>query len=235
MTKTFREKLGEGGYGSVYKGKLHSGHIVAVKVLSKPSNGQDFINEVATIGRIHHVNVVKLVGYCAERSKRILHFDIKPHNKLLDDNFIPIISDFGRAKFYSTDNTTFGMLLMEMAGVKRDIVTNADAESSQYFPDWIYDRVNKGKDIEIDEHVREIKRKMMIVGLWCKQMSPGDRPSMSQVVKMLEGQNGNLVVPPRPSESTTPTASYNDQSWGTSEVTGSMGLQLGDDDASKDQ
>ena len=59
MTEGFRDKLGEGGYGSVYKGKLRSGTLVAVKILSKPkADGQEFINEVATIGRIHHVNVV---------------------------------------------------------------------------------------------------------------------------------------------------------------------------------
>ncbi|KAA8517931.1 hypothetical protein F0562_015405 [Nyssa sinensis] len=155
MTKNFKDKLGEGGYGSVYKGKLRSGSIVAIKILGKSNtNGQDFINEVATIGRIHHVNVVQLIGYCAERSKRalvydfmpngslekyafsregnksiscekmyeislgvahgmdylhegcdmqILHFDIKPHNILLDENFTPKISDFGLAKLYSAD------------------------------------------------------------------------------------------------------------------------------------
>ena len=59
MTKGFKEKLGEGGYGSVYKGKLLSGHFVAVKMMANSkANGQDFINEVATIGRIYHVNVV---------------------------------------------------------------------------------------------------------------------------------------------------------------------------------
>ncbi|RVW87489.1 Rust resistance kinase Lr10 [Vitis vinifera] len=59
MTKGFKEKLGEGGYGSVYKGKLRSGHFVAVKMMANSkANGQDFINEVATIGRIYHVNVV---------------------------------------------------------------------------------------------------------------------------------------------------------------------------------
>uniref|UniRef100_M1BQU9 Protein kinase domain-containing protein n=1 Tax=Solanum tuberosum TaxID=4113 RepID=M1BQU9_SOLTU len=59
MTRGFKEKLGKGGYGSVYKGKLQSGRDVAVKMLSKPkAGGQDFMNEVATIGRIHHVNVV---------------------------------------------------------------------------------------------------------------------------------------------------------------------------------
>ncbi|KAK6118990.1 hypothetical protein DH2020_047276 [Rehmannia glutinosa] len=328
MTKGFREKLGEGGYGSVYKGKLRSGHDVAVKVLSKPrANGQDFINEVATIGRIHHVNVVKLVGYCAERSKRalvydfmpngslekyiftqqrpnyslswqrkyeiavgvargieylhrgcdiqILHFDIKPHNILLDDNFTPKISDFGLAKFFSTDDTTitltaargtigyvapelinrsiggisykadvysFGMLLMEMVGLKRDIMVN-EPESSQYFPYWIYDRFNKGKDIEIgnaddedddgnDENARKITRKMTIVGLWCIQISPVDRPSMSEVVKMLENENGNLQIPPPPSESHQ-IESYSDQARGT-ESTGSMAL-LADDASSYDQ
>ena len=58
MTNKFSNKLGQGGFDSIYKGKLRSGQIVAVKVLvMNKANGQDFINEVATIGRIHHVNV----------------------------------------------------------------------------------------------------------------------------------------------------------------------------------
>ena len=67
MTNNFANKLGQGGFGSVYKGKLRSGRIVAVKVLvMSKANGQDFINEVATIGRIHHVKVVRLVGFCVQ-------------------------------------------------------------------------------------------------------------------------------------------------------------------------
>ena len=55
MTNGFKDKLGEGGY----EGKLQSGCLVAIKMLDKSkANGQDFISEVATIGRIHHMNVV---------------------------------------------------------------------------------------------------------------------------------------------------------------------------------
>lgn len=158
MTKGFKDKLGEGGYGSVYKGQLRNGHLVAIKLLGGKSraNGQEFINEVATIGTIHHVNVVHLIGFCVDKTKRalvyefmpngslekhifsrermgslssekmfdialgvargieylhrgcdmrILHFDIKPHNILLDVNFTPKVSDFGLAKLYPTDNS----------------------------------------------------------------------------------------------------------------------------------
>ena len=67
MTHNFANKLGQGGFGSIYKGKLRSGRIVALKVLvMSKANGQDFINEFATIGRIHHVKVVRLVGFCVQ-------------------------------------------------------------------------------------------------------------------------------------------------------------------------
>ncbi|KAK4711509.1 hypothetical protein R3W88_006022 [Solanum pinnatisectum] len=290
MTRAFKEKLGEGGYGSVYKGKLQSGRDVAVKMLNKPKAGcQDFMNEVATIGRIHHVNVVGLVGYCVEGTiralvydfmpngsldkyistsqegspllgwqrkydiilgvargigylhrgcdVRILHFDIKPHNILLDENFIPKISDFGLAKLYTTDNSivnltaargtigyvapelisrsigaisykadvySFGMLLMEMLDLNRHEVANEE-NSSQYFPCYIYDKFNKGKEIVVDEEAnddeKKMARKLTLVALWCIQTNPLQRPSMSRVLEMLEGEVEVLEVPPQPLQS----------------------------------
>ncbi|MBA0879730.1 hypothetical protein Goshw_027288, partial [Gossypium schwendimanii] len=87
ITGDFKDKLGEGGYGTVFKGKLRSGKFVAVKLLKvSKGNGQDFINEVATIGRIHHVNVVELVGFCVEGKKQALVYDFMTNGSL--DKFI---------------------------------------------------------------------------------------------------------------------------------------------------
>uniref|UniRef100_A0A2N9EPP2 Protein kinase domain-containing protein n=1 Tax=Fagus sylvatica TaxID=28930 RepID=A0A2N9EPP2_FAGSY len=82
-TKGFKDKLGEGGYGTVYKGKLQSGSLVGIKMLGKSkANGQEFISEVATIGRIHHTNVVQLLGFCAEGPKRALIYEFMPNGSL---------------------------------------------------------------------------------------------------------------------------------------------------------
>ncbi|GKV39794.1 hypothetical protein SLEP1_g47511 [Rubroshorea leprosula] len=83
MTNGFKEKLGEGGFGQVYKAKLQSGRFAAIKALGKSkATGQDFFNEVATIGRIHHVNVVQMIGFCVEGSKRALVYDFMPNGSL---------------------------------------------------------------------------------------------------------------------------------------------------------
>ncbi|TYI96041.1 hypothetical protein E1A91_D01G041600v1 [Gossypium mustelinum] len=286
MTKSFKDKLGEGGYGSVFKGKLRSGHHVAIKLLGKSKgNGQDFINEVASIGRIHHANVAKLIGFCVEGSKQalvydfmsngsldklifteenkntlgwkkmfdivlgvaqgihylhqgcdmqILHFDIKPHNILLDENFNPKVSDFGLAKLYSVDDSivsltaargtigyiapelvyknlggisykadvySFGMLLMEMVGRRKNVNAFADHTSQIYFPSWIYDRLDQGEDIElgdVSDDEKVMVKKMIITAFWCIQLLPSDRPSMSKVLKMLESDVELLEMPPKP-------------------------------------
>ncbi|KAL1829687.1 rust resistance kinase Lr10 isoform X1 [Daucus carota subsp. sativus] len=292
ITNNFSEKLGEGGFGTVYKGKLRSGLFVAVKMLGKSTaTGREFINEVATSGRIHHVNVVELLGFCFEGPKRalvyefmpngslekyifcdckegteeeiaslswikmydisckvasgidylhrgcdmqILHFDIKPHNILLDKNFNPIISDFGLAKSYAADNSivtltaargtmgymapemfykniggisykadvySFGMLLMEMAGRRKNSNPFVDHVSQVHFPSWVYNQFSEGKELEMEDVTEEelkLVKKMIIVALWCIQMKPSERPPMNKVIEMLEGHVEHLVMPPKP-------------------------------------
>ncbi|KAL5763437.1 hypothetical protein ACOSP7_019701 [Xanthoceras sorbifolium] len=287
ITGKFKHKLGQGGYGTVYKGKLSSGIPVAVKVLEhSKGNGDDFINEVAVIGRIHHFNIVRLLGFCSEGTRRaiiyefmfngslekfifskmnksnhrllsweklqkiafgvargveylhqgckqrILHFDIKPHNILLDHNFQPKISDFGLAKLcskdisivsmtaargtvgyiapelysrnfgevsYKSDIFSYGMMLLEMVGCRKNNDLTVENQSQIYFPEWVYNRLSQGREISLkieEDGDEEIAKKLAIVGLWCIQWNPIDRPSMTMVMQMLEGDLHCLEIPP---------------------------------------
>ncbi|KAL1318500.1 hypothetical protein AAHE18_15G210400 [Arachis hypogaea] len=291
MTNSFKVKLGQGGFGVVYKGKLSNDSDVAVKMLNpSKGNGEEFINEVASISRTSHVNVVALLGFCLEGHKKvliyefmsngsldnfiykknpkntpllswdnlyqisigiargleylhrgcnilILHFDIKPHNILLDENFCPKISDFGLAKLcprkeshismsetrgtigyiapevwnrqfgrvsHKSDVYSYGMMLLEMVGMKENIPAKTSHTSEMYFPDWIYKRLDQGTQLGPDDdgevaiEENDVVKKMTMVGLWCIQPIPNDRPTMSRVVEMLEGSMNSLEMPPRP-------------------------------------
>ncbi|XP_065636832.1 LEAF RUST 10 DISEASE-RESISTANCE LOCUS RECEPTOR-LIKE PROTEIN KINASE-like 2.1 isoform X2 [Quercus suber] len=304
FTNSFKVKLGQGGYGGVYKGELLNGRLVAVKVLNaSKGNGDEFINEVASISRTSHVNIVTLLGFCLEGKKRaliyefmpngslekfihsdntktttmplgleklfqiaigiargleylhrgcntrILHFDIKPHNILLDENFSPKISDFGLAKIsprnesnismavargtigyiapevfsrnfgvvsHKSDVYSYGMMILEMVGGKKDIDVGISDTSEIYFPHWIYKRLEQYNDLgfPINMTIEEtaMVRKMILVGLWCIQTNPSDRPSMSKVIEMLEGNIEALQIPPKPFLSSPPRSPIEESS-----------------------
>nr|XP_048319550.1 G-type lectin S-receptor-like serine/threonine-protein kinase At1g67520 [Ziziphus jujuba var. spinosa] len=80
-----KNKLGAGGFGPVYKGKLLEGHEVAIKRLSRGS-GQglvEFKNELILIAKLQHVNLVRLLGCCIHKEEKMLIYEYMP-NKSLD-------------------------------------------------------------------------------------------------------------------------------------------------------
>ena len=98
---------------------------------------------------------------------------------------------------------------MEIVGVNRELRGNKD-DSTKYFPDWIYDCINKGEGVVTgeaennkieDENVtgKSVLEKMTIVGLWCIQINSDNRPSMNTVLEMLEGDIEDLKIPEHPS------------------------------------
>lgn len=82
-----KNKLGKGGFGTVYKG-IWKEKEVAVKRVSKKSNqgSQEFIAEVTTIGNLNHKNLVKLIGWCYENRELLLVYEYMPNGSL--DKFI---------------------------------------------------------------------------------------------------------------------------------------------------
>ncbi|XP_048561580.1 LEAF RUST 10 DISEASE-RESISTANCE LOCUS RECEPTOR-LIKE PROTEIN KINASE-like 2.4 [Triticum urartu] len=285
ITSSRNDQLGKGGYGVVFKGSLHDGRLVAVKFLHDcKGNGDEFVNEVMSIGRTSHVNVVSLYGFCLEGSKRaliyeympngsldkyiysehpkeilgwerlygiaigiargleylhhscntrIVHFDIKPQNILLDKDFSPKIADFGLAKLCHTkeskvsmtgtrgtigfiapevhsqsfgvvstksDVYSYGMMLLEMVGGRRNVKPIVAKSSEKYFPDWIYDHFAQDDGLqacEVTSEIEEIARKMTLIGLWCVQILPAYRPTITKVLEMFERSSDDMDMPPK--------------------------------------
>ncbi|XP_060188160.1 G-type lectin S-receptor-like serine/threonine-protein kinase At1g34300 [Lycium barbarum] len=82
-TNNFTDKIGRGGFGDVYKGKLSDGRVVAVKCLKNVKGGDtEFWAEVTIIARMHHLNLVRLWGFCAEKGRRILIYEYVPNGSL---------------------------------------------------------------------------------------------------------------------------------------------------------
>ncbi|KAG9452562.1 hypothetical protein H6P81_005466 [Aristolochia fimbriata] len=229
MTSGFGEVLGVGASGTVYKGimsttSITSTKLVAVKKLDKlpNQNDQEFKNELTAIAKVHHKNLVPLLGFCDEGpnrllvyefmsngsladllfsdlkpcwnqrvhiafgiargllylheecQKHIIHCDIKPQNVLLDDTFVPRISDFGMAKLLNPNQTrtttnirgtrgyvapewfksmpvtpkvdvySFGVLLLEIICCRRSIEPEVDGGEPGILTFWAFDCYREG-------------------------------------------------------------------------------------------
>ncbi|KAM6549332.1 hypothetical protein CsatB_021008 [Cannabis sativa] len=83
-TENFTTILGQGSFGPVYKATMATGEIIAVKVLASDSKQgeREFQTEVSLLGRLHHRNLVNLVGYCVDKGQRMLLYQFMSNGSL---------------------------------------------------------------------------------------------------------------------------------------------------------
>ncbi|KAL5993910.1 hypothetical protein ACLOJK_038267 [Asimina triloba] len=82
-TEDFKDRLGGGGFGTVFRGELEDNTRITVKRLESRGQGmKEFLAEVETVGNIHHVNLVRLIGFCTERSCKLLVYEYMNNGSL---------------------------------------------------------------------------------------------------------------------------------------------------------
>ncbi|CAM0943210.1 unnamed protein product [Alopecurus aequalis] len=74
-TEGFGKKLGEGGFGSVFEGKLGEVRVAVKRLKCARQGNKEFLAEVETIGSIEHINLVRLIGFCVEKAERLLVYE----------------------------------------------------------------------------------------------------------------------------------------------------------------
>ncbi|KAK3429142.1 hypothetical protein EUGRSUZ_E00546 [Eucalyptus grandis] len=125
-------KLGEGGFGAVYRGRLLNGKEIAVKRLSRASGQglQEFINEMVVISKVQHRNLVRLLGCCAEQDEKLLIYEFMPNKGLDTFLFDPLKREQldWRRRFNIIDGICRGLLYLHRDSrlriIHRDLKTN---------------------------------------------------------------------------------------------------------------
>ncbi|XP_028762665.1 G-type lectin S-receptor-like serine/threonine-protein kinase LECRK1 [Neltuma alba] len=177
-----------------------------------------------------------------------IHCDIKPQNILIDEHFMPKISDFGLAKLlYSNKSRThtmirgtrgyvapewfksvpvtakvdvysYGVMLLEIICCRRSLEMDRDEmeEGQAILIDWVYDCYMEGRiDVLVENDKEAIAdmgrlKKWVMIAIWCIQENPETRPSMKNVMQMLEGL---IEVPSPPFPSSFSSKVHGSQPW----------------------
>ncbi|KAD6794541.1 hypothetical protein E3N88_05437 [Mikania micrantha] len=204
----YDNKLGEGGFGSVYWGQLWDGSQIAVKRLKVYSNKaeMEFAVEVEILARVRHKNLLSLRGYCAEGQERLIVYDYMPNLSLLShlhgQHSAECLLDWNRRMniaIGSAEGILFGILLLELASGKKPI-EKINTGTRRSITEWALPLACQRKFSEIADpklkggySVEELKR-VVLVGLVCARTQAEKRPTILEVVDLLKGDSMEKLV-----------------------------------------
>ncbi|KAG4948377.1 hypothetical protein JHK82_041560 [Glycine max] len=193
-------RMGEGGFGSVYRGKLAHGQEIAVKRLSKTSKQgiSELMNEVGLVAKLQHRNLVSVLGGCTQGEERMLVYEYMANSSL--DHFI-----FANGLLsLKSDVFSFGVIVLEiLSGIRNNNFYHPDHDRNllgQAWRLWKEGRTVEFMDVNLDlATIPSELLRCLQVGLLCVQKLPKDRPpTMSSVVFMLSNESITLAHPKKP-------------------------------------
>ncbi|BFG35213.1 hypothetical protein CerSpe_214870 [Prunus speciosa] len=203
-THGFKEELGRGTFGAVYKGTLStSNKMVVVKRLEKvvEEGVRELKAEITTIVRTHHRNLVQLLGFCIKGSRKLLVYEYMSNGSLahLLFNKAATVRPSWRERVGIVFDVAKGVLYLHE---EKNIELKVSIPDEMILSSWAYKCFKAGKLyklVEDDEQNVDLKtlERMVKVGLWCVQDDPALRPLMKNVILMLEGTT-DTPVPPSP-------------------------------------
>nr|GLL45719.1 putative receptor-like protein kinase At4g00960 isoform X1 [Ipomoea trifida] len=219
---SINNKIGEGGYGAVYKGRLPNGQEVAVKRLSKSSTQgvEEFKNEVALVAKLQHRSLVRVLGFCLQGEEKILIYEFVP-NKSLDyflfdqtqANTNRVIGTYGymppEYALYGlfsvkSDVFSFGVLLLEIITGKKNTSFSMESSGAQDLLSYAWKHWREDRALEmVDQSLGGLYSRNEViqcirVGLLCVQEEVEDRPTMANVMLMLNSHSSSLRSPNPP-------------------------------------
>ncbi|KAK8514116.1 hypothetical protein V6N12_008833 [Hibiscus sabdariffa] len=201
-------KIGEGGFGPVYKGQLPDGTNIAVKQLSSKSRqgNREFLNEIGMISCLQHPNLVKLHGFCVEGDQLLLVYEYMENNSLARALFG---SECNKLELDWPTRLKICIGIAKGSMKRRRPTSPPELLEPCQFLSFSACHLRKSGNLTalLDERLRsEVKNEevelMVKVALLCTNASASLRPTMSEVVNMLEGRTNVPDLIPEPSSYT---------------------------------
>ncbi|KAF8387631.1 hypothetical protein HHK36_026284 [Tetracentron sinense] len=197
-------KIGQGGYGSVYKGILADGREIAVKRLFFNTTQwvDQFFNEVNLISRVQHKNLVKLLGCSVEGPESLLVYEYLCNTSIDQGYMAPEYVIHGQLT-EKADVYSYGVLVLEVLTGRKNTSSFSNFEGHSLLSQ-IWGHFTSKTLIEILDPLlqgqcfEEQVLKVFHVGLLCTQASPSLRPPMWKVVEMLTSTARDLPLPSQP-------------------------------------
>ncbi|GJM88899.1 hypothetical protein PR202_ga05478 [Eleusine coracana subsp. coracana] len=175
-------QVGQGGYGKVYKGILADGAVVAIKRAHEDSlqGSREFCTEIELLSRLHHRNLVSLVGYCDEEDEQMLVYEFMPNgtlrDHLSDSKFIAKVADFGLSRLAPVPDVE-GTLPAHVSTVVKGTPVNSACQSGN---------ISEIIDNRMGLYPSECVRRFLSLATKCCQDETDARPSMWEIVRELE-------------------------------------------------